>query len=64
MIHYRTIIHQYCPVLEKNVAIEKILDKQNSEQFQCLNIGQCNCTDGNCSNRLVSAYNIKAPEQY
>lgn len=64
MVQHRTIIHQYCPILSKNVAIEKTIDMDNNEQYNCLNNYQCNCSNGTCQNKLVTAYNIKIQQNF
>ncbi len=60
MDRYKTIIHQYCPILAKNVAIEKILDFNDTEKYDCLNKNNCNCDKGICNNSLISSYNINS----
>jgi len=58
---FKTIVHQYCPVLSKNVAIEKSIDVDNNLHSECLNMHQCECKNGECVNKLISACDIKIP---
>jgi len=63
MERYKIIIQQYCPVLLKNIAIEKILNFDNSEHYECLNRHQCVCDNGDCINRLI-ATNMNKPDLF
>lgn len=56
MIKYKTIIHQYCPVITQNIALEKRLHQDESEEYECLNSTQCKCEKGCCKNTLISEY--------
>ncbi len=59
MSEYKTIIHQYCPVVTKNIALEKTLSPDNSEKYECLNSSHCRCEGGVCQNKLISDYSDK-----
>ncbi len=59
MSEYKTIIHQYCPVVTKNIALEKTINSDNSEIYECLNSSHCKCESGVCENRLISDYSEK-----
>ena len=59
MSKIKTIIHQYCPVITKNIALEKTLDNNDSEKYECLNSTHCKCKDGVCQNPLISDYSEK-----
>ncbi len=59
MTQYKTIIHQYCPVVTKNIALEKTLGTDDSEKYECLNSSHCKCKDGVCQNELISEYSDK-----
>ncbi len=50
----KVIYQQYCPVLSKNVTIEKHYPNENEQHFQCLNNHQCECPDGACMNKLIA----------
>lgn len=51
MEKYVTLYHHYCPVVKKNIVIERSLLDDDSEENICLNRHQCNC-DGHCENKL------------
>lgn len=58
MEKYKSIIYQYCPVLLKNVAIEKKAIDNNDQQYTCLNLHECKCENGVCNNSLILHYRI------
>lgn len=46
------LYHHYCPVVEKNIVIERTIFDDDTQQNVCLNSHQCECGLG-CQNKLL-----------
>lgn len=54
---FKNIVPQYCPVISKNVIIERSFDENNQQKCECLNKNCCGFNKKGCNNSLISSYN-------